>query len=92
MTYANAFGPDFCLLLRERRAASLAYMQDATLEVESNILAAEKLRGKADRDMGKGRSETLTSSSSISPPQTDETTKLLKSLYARMEKIELEGK
>jgi hypothetical protein len=38
MTYANAFEPDFCLLLRERRATSLAHMQDETLEVESNIL------------------------------------------------------
>jgi hypothetical protein len=54
MTYANAFNPDFCLLLRERRATSLAHMQDATLEVESNILAADKLRGKADRDRRKG--------------------------------------
>jgi ribonuclease HI len=92
MTYANAFDPDFCLLLRERRATSLAHMQDAALEVESNILAADKLRSKADRDRGKGRSETLTSSSSVAPPQTDEVTKLLKSLSARMEKIELEGK
>jgi hypothetical protein len=92
MTYASAFNPDFCLLLRERRATSLAHMQDAALEVESNILAADKLRGKYDRDRGKGRSETLNSSSSIAPPQTNEVTKLLKSLSARMEKIELEGK
>jgi hypothetical protein len=92
MTYASAFNPDFCLLLRERRATSLAHMQYASLEVESNILAADKLRGKYDRDRGKGRSETLNSSSSAAPPQTDEVTKLLKSLSARMEKIELEGK
>jgi hypothetical protein len=92
MTYANAFHPDFCLLLRERRATSLAHMQDATLEVESNILATDKLMGKDDTDKGKGRSETLTSSSSISPPQIDETTKLLKSFSTKMEKIELEGK
>jgi hypothetical protein len=90
MTYANAFSPDFCLLLRERRATSLAHMQDATLEVESNILVADKLRGKTDRD--KGRSETLTSSSSVAPPQIDEMTKLLKLLSARVERIELEGK
>jgi hypothetical protein len=30
-------------------------MQDAALEVESNILAAEKIRGKYDRDRRKGR-------------------------------------
>jgi hypothetical protein len=92
MTYANAFIPDFCLLLRERRDTSLAHMQDATLEVESNIFTADKLRGKADRDRRKFRTENPTSSSSIPPPQTDEMTKILKSLSARMEKIELEGK
>jgi hypothetical protein len=92
MTYVNSFHPDFCLLLRERRATSLAHMQDEALEVESNILETDKLRGKANRGKGKGRSENLTSSSFVSPPQTDEMTKLLKSLSARMEKIELEGK
>ena len=40
ITYANAFDFDFSLLLRERRFASLSLMQDATLEVESNILAS----------------------------------------------------
>ena len=40
ITYANAFDSDFCLLLRERRSASLSLMQDATLEVESNIIAS----------------------------------------------------
>jgi hypothetical protein len=92
ITYANAFDPDFCLLLRERRVASLAHMQDAALEVESNILAVNKLRGKADRDRGKGRSEASTSGSFVAPPQMDEVTKLLKSLSARMERLELEGK
>jgi hypothetical protein len=41
MTYANAFDPNFFLLLREIRATSLDHMQDATLEVESNILKIE---------------------------------------------------
>ena len=40
ITYVNAFDSDFCLLLRERRSASLSLMQDAALEVESNILAS----------------------------------------------------
>jgi hypothetical protein len=39
ITYASAFDPDFFLLLRERRFASLAHMQDAVVEVESNIVA-----------------------------------------------------
>ena len=40
ITYANAFDSDFYLLLRERRYASLSLMHDASLEVESNILAS----------------------------------------------------
>jgi hypothetical protein len=53
ITYASAFDPEFFLLLRERRSTSLAHMQDATLEVESNILVADKLRGKSDRERRK---------------------------------------
>jgi len=49
LTYANAFDSHFCLLLGERRCASLADMQDATLEVEAKIIATEKLGGNADR-------------------------------------------
>jgi len=67
-------------------------MQDAALEVESNILAVEKLRSKADGDRRKGRSEASTSGSSVSHPQVDELTKLVKSLSAEMEKLKLEGK
>jgi hypothetical protein len=92
ITYASSFDPDFCLLLRERRSTSLSHMQDATLEVESNILAVDQLRNKTDRDRGRGRFEASTSSSSAPLPQMDEVTKLLKSLSARMERLELEGK
>jgi len=46
ITYANSFDVDFCFLLRERRPPSLASMQDASLEVESNIYVVENLRGK----------------------------------------------
>ena len=49
ITYANAFDSNFYLLLRERRSASLSLMQDAALEVESNILASQKVKGKIDR-------------------------------------------
>jgi restriction endonuclease S subunit len=57
ITYASAFDPEFFLLLRERRATSLAHMQDETLEVESNILEARKIRIKYDRYRRKGRDE-----------------------------------
>ena len=42
ITYANSFDSEFCLLLRERRLATLSLMQYVALEVESNILAAHK--------------------------------------------------
>jgi hypothetical protein len=45
ITYANSFDSDVFLLLRERRYASLDHMQDGALEVESNIVAYDKLRG-----------------------------------------------
>jgi len=49
LAYASAFDFDFYFLLRERRCATLADMQDAALEVESNIMAIEKLKSHADR-------------------------------------------
>jgi hypothetical protein len=92
ITYSISFDPEFCLLLREIRATSLSHMQDETLEVESNILAADKLRIKSDRYKRKGRSEASTSDSSTAHPQVDEFTKLVKSLSAKMEKLKFEGK
>ena len=44
LTYANSFDHGFSLLLREIKFVSLLNMQDATLEVESNILASNKLK------------------------------------------------
>jgi hypothetical protein len=92
ITYASAFDPEFFLLLRERISTSLAHMQDATLEVESNILAVDKLRGKSDRERRKQKVEASTSDSSGVNPQVDELTKLVKSLSAEMEKMKLEGR
>jgi hypothetical protein len=92
ITYASAFDPEFCLLLRERRDTSLDHMQDATLEVESNVLGVDRLRNKDDRDRVRGRSEASTSGSSASHPQVDELTNMVKSISAEMEKMKFEGK
>jgi hypothetical protein len=89
ITYASAFDPDFCLLLRERRATTLAHMQDAAVEVESNILAVDRLRNKADRDISRKRPKASPSNSSPLPLQIDEVTKVLKLLSARMERWQL---
>jgi hypothetical protein len=65
ISYASAFNPDLCLILRERRATSLAQMQDAAIEVESNVLVIDRLRNKTDADRRKGRSEASTSGPSV---------------------------
>jgi uncharacterized small protein (DUF1192 family) len=90
ISYAGAFDPDFCLLLRERRATSLAQMQDAAIEVESNILAADRLRNKADADRRKGKSEASTSGPSLPHTQVDELTKMMKFLSEEMERLKVE--
>ena len=92
ITYASAFDHDFYLLLRERRATTLANMQDAALEVESNVLAVNRLKSKSDKDRGRGKYEVSTSSSSTAHPQVYELTKMMKTLFAKMEKIKMEGK
>jgi hypothetical protein len=53
ITFANVFDAEFSLLLRERRSTTLLSMQKATIEVESNILASEKLKNKSNRDKNK---------------------------------------
>jgi hypothetical protein len=92
ISYASAFGPNLCLLLRERRATSLVQMQDAAIKVESNVLVADRLRNKANADRRKGRSEASTSSPSVPHPQVDELTRMVKSLSVEMERMKVEGK
>ena len=51
LTYANAFDHEFSLLLRERRPITLLKMQDAALEVESNILASNRLKKETPQQL-----------------------------------------
>jgi hypothetical protein len=62
ITFFVSFDAEFCLILRERRLATLTLMQDAALEVESNITASQKLKGRDE----KKKSTTDPSSSSSS--------------------------
>ena len=87
LAYANSFDSDFCLLLRERRCATLADMQDAALEVESNIMAAEKLKSHADRRRQRG--EASSSPASTSEPKLDKMTKMIESLAAEISKLKV---
>lgn len=88
LTYANSFDSDFYLLLRERRCATLADMQDVALEVESNIMAAEKLKSQADRRRQRGQAST--SSTSSSDPKLDKMNRIIESLAAKISKLGVE--
>jgi len=83
LTYVNAFDSDFYLLLRERRCASLAKMQDVSLEVESNIMAAKKLKGHVEERRQRGES------SSSSDPKIDKMTKMIESLTSEVSKLKV---
>jgi hypothetical protein len=63
-------------------------MQDSSLEVESNILAAHKLKGNTDRR--KPRDEA--SSSSNANPKLDKMAKMLESLTSEISKLKIENK
>jgi hypothetical protein len=90
MCYASAFGPNFCLLLRERRVTSLVQMKYASIEVESNVLVADRLRNEADTGRRKGKSEASASGPSTPHLQVDELTKMVKSLSTEMERMKVE--
>ena len=87
ITYANAFDSDFYLILKERRSASLSLMQDVALEVESNIVASQKVKGKIDRK--KQPADPLGDSSSEN--NIDKMTKLLYKLTVEMFKLKDRG-
>ena len=92
ITFSNAFDAKFSLFLRERRASTLNLMQDADIEVESNILATDKLKSRSDRDMKKQKEELPSSSSSTSDSKMDEMAKMLKNLTSQMARLNMEQK
>jgi uncharacterized small protein (DUF1192 family) len=92
ISYASAFDPDFCLVLRERRATSLSHMQDVAIEVESNILVADRPRNQADIDRRKEKSEASTSNPTLSHPQVNELTQVMKFLKEEVERLRVERK
>jgi hypothetical protein len=66
-------------------------MQYVAPEVESNILAVDKLRGKYERDKRKQKTEASSSDASGIDLKVDELTKLVKSLSVEMEMLKMEG-
>jgi uncharacterized small protein (DUF1192 family) len=67
-------------------------MQDVDIEVESNILAADRLRRKSDADRRKGKSEASTSGPSLPHPHVNELTQVVRSLKEEMERLRVERK
>jgi hypothetical protein len=83
ITYANAFDAKFSLLLRERRSTTLISMQEATIEIDSNILESNRLKTISEKDKKKQREESSSSSNpTTSDPKLDEMTKLCKSIVS----------
>ena len=89
ITFANAFDAEFSLLLRERRTTTLILMQDVVIEVESNILAVNKLKSRSDRDRKKKKKELPSSSNTTSNSKMDEMDKLLKTVTSEMERLKM---
>jgi hypothetical protein len=85
ITFSAAFDSDFCLILRERRSTTLALMQDAALEVESNITASQKLKGRAERK------KSVVESSSSSNSKMEKMAKMLDSLTSEMSKLKVQN-
>ena len=94
LTYANAFDHEFSLLLREIRPVTLLNMQEGTLEVESNILASNRLKGNSAQQVydRKGKKEVapVVSKSQSVDGKIDEMEKLVKILKSKLNKLELE--
>ena len=51
LIYTNSFDHEFSLHLRERRPVTLLNMQEATLEVETNVLASNRLKEHSDHQI-----------------------------------------
>ena len=93
LTYANAFESDCSLLLRERRSITLIDMQEATLEVESNMLATGKLKNHSNFDQDrKCKREMASTSMARSSDKMDDMNKIIKNLSAKVNRLEMENK
>jgi hypothetical protein len=90
--FSNAFDVEFSFLLRERRAATHNQMKEDSIEVESNILEADKLKTRGDRDRKNKKEEMHSSSNATSDSKIDEMAKMLKYLTSEMERLNMEKK
>jgi hypothetical protein len=95
VTFAGAFDSDFALLLRERRATTLAGMQDDAIEIESNMMASGKLKTKVEMGIREPRRFKEQAGPSSSGKNTqeekmDEMAKIIKDLSNKISRMEIE--
>ena len=68
-------------------------MQEASIEVESNILAWDSLKTRSEKDKKKQREDSpISSNPATSDPKLDEMTKILKDLTSEIAKLKWESK
>lgn len=83
--FADAFDSDFALLLRERRFATLTDMIEDVVEVEENLMASGKMKGRVDT-RAKNRVETcVASTSQTGDAKFDMMMKTMEKLKERLE-------
>jgi hypothetical protein len=94
VTFLGAFEPDFALLLRERRGATLTRMQDGAVEIESNIMASDKLKTKVEtgnREIKRFSEQAGPSGPSrSSDDKMDDMARIIKELSNKISRMELD--
>jgi hypothetical protein len=94
VTSAGAFEPDFALLLRKRRGATLNRMQDDIVEIESNMMASGNLKAKIEtgnQETKRFREQAGSSESNRSTyDNVDDTARVIKELSNKISRMELE--
>ena len=94
VTFAGDFKPDFSLLLRERRGATLTQMQDDAVEIEYNMMASGKLKAKVEtrnRETRRFKEQAGPSRSNISTDdKMDDMARIIKELSNKISRMELD--
>ena len=89
ITFANAFDAKFSLWLRAAKPQSFPAMQEAAIEVESNILASNKLKAEENKGVKEKKKQKEEKQASRSKDfsmeeKLDEMSNLMKHLASKM--------
>ena len=89
--YADAFGNDFALLLRERKSLSLHVMFQDSLEVEANMMSSGKIKQKVEMDRRKVREENVPSTCTASSPNDAKFEMMMKTMERLMDMLTVDN-